>query len=224
MRLPSLENYTNNNLIETRQIHDVPPVQRHISIMSDKDKIKFIKTVERVVRSSQEYKFYIAFLKKEIDMTSCSFFTGIDSKEAKKVSIEIHHEPFTLFDITQVVLEKWMAEGKTPNPIQIAEEVMKLHYQGKVGLIPLSVTVHKLLHNGKVFIPLQNVYGNYIAFLEEYSEYMPQDLQEILELKLTMSKDAMNQDMSILEKKYVYLEVDGMSFPHIIDPNAPIEK
>jgi hypothetical protein len=217
MRLPQVENYKNNQLIETRKVLDVPSIERHVIVMSDRDKVKFIKTVERIVRGSQEYKQYIAFLRKEVDMTMCSYFTNISKKDGAKVSIEVHHEPFTLFDITQIVVEKWMTEEKKINPILISEEVMKLHYQGKVGLIPLSITVHDLVHNGKIFIPLQNVYGDFLSFLEEYEPYISADLQDILELKLKMSKDVEAQDQSILEKKYVYLEVDGMSFPEPLE-------
>jgi hypothetical protein len=217
MRLPDLEKYNNDNLIEKRKIVDVPPIERHISIMTDRDKVKFVKTVERVVRGSQEYKQYVAFLRKEVDMTMCSYFTNISKRDGAKVSIEIHHEPFTLYDITLIVVEKWIAEGMKINPILIAEEVMKLHYQGKVGLIPLSLTVHDLVHEGKIFIPLQNVYGDFISFLEEYEPYISQDLQDILEIKLKMSRDVEAQDISILEKKYVYLEIDGMRFPEPLD-------
>ncbi len=217
MLLPDLEKYNNENLIEKREIVDVPTVERHIAVISDRDKVKLIKTIERVVRGSQEYKQYVAFLRKEIDMTMCSYFTNISKKDGAKVSIEIHHEPFTLFDITQIVLERWIQEGEKLNPILIAEEVMKLHYQGKVGLIPLSLTVHDLVHMGKIFIPLQNVYGDFISFLEEYEPYISQDLQDILEIKLQMSRDADAQDQSILEKKYIYLEVDGMTFPQPLD-------
>lgn len=217
MRLPKVENYKNDQLIERRKIQEIPPIERNIVLMSEKDKIKLIKTIERIVRSSQEYKQYIAFLRKEVDMTMCSFFTNISNKGSRKVSIEIHHEPFTLFDITQIVLEKWIAENKKINPILIAEEVMKLHYQNKVGLIPLSITVHELVHSGKLFIPLQNVYGDFISFFEEYEPYISNDLKDILQIKLKMSKELENLDMSILEKKYVYLEIDGMTFPQPLE-------
>lgn len=217
MRIPQVENYENNQLIERRKINDVPTIERHIVVLSDRDKLKVIKNIERIVRGSQEYKQYVAFLRKEIDMTMCSYFTNISKKDGAKVSIEIHHEPFTLFDITQIVLEKWVTQGLKINPILIAEEVMRIHFQGKVGLIPLSITVHDLVHSGKIFIPLQNVYGDFISFLEEYEPYISEDLKDVLELKLQMSKDVEAQDVSILEKKYVYLEVDGMSFPEVLD-------
>lgn len=217
MRVPNLENYSNTNLIDRRKINDVPKAGRHIPMLTDRDKVKFIKQVERVVRGSQEYKQYIAFLRKEIDMTMCSYFTNISKKDGAKVSIEIHHEPFTLFDITQIVVEKWNQEGMEINPILIAEEVMKLHFQNRVGLIPISITVHELVHEGRIFIPLQNVYGDFISFLEEYEPYISSDLNDVLEIKLKMSRDAQAQDLSILEKKYVYLEIDGMSFPEALE-------
>jgi hypothetical protein len=94
---------------------------------------------------------------------------------------------------------------------------MKIHYQNKVGLIPLSATVHKLLHTGRIFVPLQNVYGNFIGFLEEYEPYISNDLKNILECKLKMSKDVQNQDTSILERKYIYLDVEGFNLPQIIE-------
>ena len=213
MRLPDLENYKNDSLFETVKIKDVPKIEPHINILTDRDKVKFIKKIEQTVRSSMEYKEYIAFLRKYIDMTQCSYFNNITKKDGAKVSIEIHHEPFTLFDITQIILEKWIQNEQKLNPILIAEEVMKVHFQNKVGLIPLSITVHDLVHMGKVFIPLQSVKGEFIEFLQEYEPYISQDLLDMLEIKLSMSKDVAAQDTSVLEKKYIYLEVDGMSFP-----------
>jgi len=217
MRVAKLEKFDTNVKIERRKIYEIPTIKRHIMIMTDKHKVKLIKHIERVVRSSMEYKDYIAYLRKEIDMTMCSFFSGVTNADVKKVSIEIHHEPFTLFDITQIVLEKWIANQMEINPVLIAEEIMSLHYKNKVGLIPLSITVHELVHDGKLFIPLQHLFGDYVEFLEEYEPYISEDLQSILQTKLKMSREIENLDMSILSKKYVYLEIDGMSFPQPLE-------
>lgn len=217
MRLPDLENFKNDKKIEVRKVNSVPPVDMHVSVMSDKDKLRLIKQIERAVRGSIEYRHYIAFLKKEIDMTKCSYFNGISNKDGRKVSIEIHHEPFTLFDITKTVLDKWIINNEKLNILKMAEEVMKLHYQNKVGLLPLSLTVHELVHSGKVFVPLQNVYGDFVEFLEEYDPYISDDLKDMLETKFKMSRDAAAQDNSILETKYVYLEIDGFEFPQLIE-------
>lgn len=212
MRIPKIENYNNKNLIETVKLPKPTNLSTQITIMNEKEKVKLIKTIERVARSSMEYKQYIKFLKDEIDMTKCTYFNGVNSK-SKRVSIEIHHEPFTLFDITQMVVDKTLDEGTPLNTFMLAEEVMKIHYMGLVGLLPLSVTVHELVHNGKLFIPLQSVYGNFVKFLDKYEKYIPNDTKEMLQTKIRMSKELSTLDLSVLEKKYMYLEVEGMSFP-----------
>lgn len=216
MRLPDIKKYNNNQDIELMQLTGIQPVEKTYIVLNDKDKLMLTKAVETIVRRSLEYKQYIQFLKEEIDMTQCAFFKNVTNKNGAAVSIEIHHEPFTLFDITNIVIEKYIESGYDLNPLLIAEEVMSLHYKNMVGLIPLSVTVHKLVHNGNLFIPLQNVYGNYIQFLEEYGEYVSDSIKAMLETKLRLSKDIENPDTSILEKKYVYLEVEGFNLPQII--------
>lgn len=216
MRLPNIENYENNKLITFMDIAKVNPVEKVYCLMNDKDKIKLIKTVESIVRRSTEYKQYIKFLKDEIDMRVCSYFQNINNKDGRRISIEIHHEPFTLFDITQIVVEKFIGYDMEINPLLIAEEVMKIHYKDMVGLIPVSVTVHQLIHDGKLFVPLQNVYGDYTKFIQEYAEFIPTDIHNMLEMKLKISKDIDSVDNSILEKKYVYLNVDGFNLPQII--------
>lgn len=215
MRVANVENYKNNNLINVVKVNDVPFVKMSSPILNEKDKVKLIKTIETTVRGSQEYKDYIKFLKDNIDMTKCTYFSNLSNKDGKKIGIEIHHEPFTLYDITMIILDKYIAEEIPINILDIAEEVMEVHYRDLVGLLPLTVTVHELVHEGKILIPLQVIYGNYIKFLEEYDEYIGQDLRNILEAKLIMSKEVI--DNSILSKKYVYLEVDGIKLPQPID-------
>lgn len=217
MRIPTIENYDTSKKIDIIHIPKVCPVNKIYVIMNDKDKIKFIKMVEKIVRSSTEYKQYIQFLKQEIDMTKCTFFNNVNNKNNSSVSIEIHHEPFTLFDIVSIVVEKYIDLNLDMNPLMVAEEVMELHYKNFVGLIPLSITVHQLVHDGKILIPLQNVYGNYIAFLEEYDPYITEGLRNMLQIKLQLSKEIAEPDTSILEKKYVYLDVEGFTLPHIIE-------
>ena len=81
----------------------------------------------------------------------------------------MHHEPFTLFDYVQVILNKYIDEGKEVRDLMIADEVMELHYANKVGLVPLSKTAHQIVHNSsKLLVPLNMVYGNYNEFVSEY--------------------------------------------------------
>lgn len=218
MRVPKIENYSNDQLYETIKLGKVPKVERGVSLASDREKQKIIKQVERIVRGSLEYRQYIDYLKRNVDMNACSYYKGVNRNEGKKVSIEIHHEPFYLFDISQIVLEKHIDDDRdNVDPLRVAEEVMMLHYQNKIGLIPISKTIHELVHKDKIFIPLQSVYGKYLDFLEEYEDYIPNDITSMLETKLRLSQDVDANNKSILEKKYVYLEVDGMTFPEVVE-------
>lgn len=199
----------------THQIYEVEPATRKVVLNTEKEKLKFIKTVESMARSSREYKDYVTYLKKYLDMTCCSFFEGVTSKNARGVKIEIHHEPYTLWDLVKIVMDKWTDLGKPLNHLLIAEEVMKLHYRGLVGLIPLSLTVHQLVHDGKIFIPLQAVFGDVQKFMKEYDSHIDEDYLSTLKAKLDQSKKI--QDNSILDTSFMYIEVDGFKLPTVIE-------
>ena len=202
-----IESYKNDRLIEEVNINNLPDVEMIYNIISEKDKMKTVKTCERMIRSSLEYKDYIKFLKEYIDMTKCSFFGNAKMDHYSKFKVEIHHSPFTLYDITMTILLKHLDYYGEINLFEICEEVMKLHYQCRVGLIPLSTTVHKLVHEGMVFIPVQNVRGDWLSFYKEYEPYMPQDMKDKLKSIVKFSKEC--QDYSLLETKYTYVDVDG---------------
>lgn len=209
-----IETYDNRNLIETAVFNEVPTIQMDINIKSDKDRVKTIKTIERMVRSSLEYKEYIKYLKTYINMTKCSFFGKAEQSNYSKVGIEIHHAPLTLFDIVMVILIKHEDEYGEIDLLHISEEVMKVHYQCRVGLLPLTKTTHKLVHNGQLFIPVQMVRGDWVNFYREYEKYFPHDMIDKLKKVVKFSKEV--QDLSLLETKYTYVEVDGFQVPQLL--------
>lgn len=202
--------YPKDGMYHTKKISALEPLQRRVNISEPSLRAKFITRVEAIVRGSLEIKAFTKFANKYLDMTQCSFFNGIDkSKGGGKVSIEIHHEPFTLFDIVNIVLTRRETEQLLISELSIAEEVAKLHYEGKVGLIPVSKTVHKLVHKGEVLIPLQRVFGGFLEFVHEYENYIPDDLIEMLQQKIEDSKNFTPEDLSILEKRFLYLDIEG---------------
>lgn len=204
----------------TQKIGKPKEYEYNLPLKTSKDKDRVIKRVERMVRSSMEYRDYVQFLRDYVNMKSCAFFQGItnDGAENKKVRIEIHHEPFTLRDYVETVLTKYIETGMPINEMYIADEVMQLHYQNQVGLIPLSKTMHQVVHNSnKVKIPLHMIYGDYRKFLKDYEEYISDDMLEKLERKIEESKAIKEDSFSSIEKKFTYLEVDGIVLPQRID-------
>ena len=183
-------------------------------INNEKDKSKFIKRCEKIIRSSQEYRDYINFLKEYVDMNRCAFFQNVSMEDTKRVKIEIHHEPFTLYDYVAVVVDRFLAEGLPLNDLLISDEVMELHYNNKVGLIPLSKTIHEIIHNSnKIVIPLNMVYGDYAGFLSS-SEYesLPylDDLYDKLEVKINETKNLTKESFDALFKEFTYIEMEDV--------------
>jgi len=172
---------------------------------------KYIKSIETIVRSSIEYRAYIKYLKEEQDLTSCKFLSNIDGKDIKGVSIEFHHYPFNLYEIVDTVLKKQTDfYSHSTNTFDVANEVMRIHYENMIGLVPLTKTVHELAHNGEVFINLKLVYGNVKKFIEDYNDYISQDLFDALDtLNNLSSKDALQSNNYILKKKFQQIVMEN---------------
>ena len=194
---------------------DELPKREVYTFRTPKERVKFIKMVESVCRKSMEYKEYIRFLKRNTDFRRCTILKGLNTNNGKRYSIELHHEPFTLFDIVETVLNKREMLGEKIEPLSIADEVMALHYDGKVGLIHLSTTMHQLVHDDKIFIPLQYIYQSYNEFYSEYRPYFNPLVIEKLEMKVEMSLKTDNFVSDSIDPCCTYINIDGFDFPEI---------
>ena len=221
MRIPKVE-HIDSGSEKIKHIHIEKPIiiPRLPVITNSKQRVKLVKSIERYIRNSLEYRDLISYLKEYMDMTSCEFFPNFKQKKKKGV-IEIHHEPYDLFKITDIVCRKHEKEYGYIDELAVADEVMYCHYTGLVGLIPLSITAHELTHNGKLIIPLNCVFGNFVKFTKQYYDYLDEDDSEttinILREKMELTKKLSSADMSILEVRYVYTDVDGCILPKIVD-------
>lgn len=165
--------------MSNRQILEINPMYSHsYGLSSDKERVKFIKRTEKIIRSSMEYKDFTQFLKDNWDFTKDVFWKNVDSEISRKIHIEIHHTPLTLYDITSSVLDRHIYEEDDINPLLIAEEVMKCHYVNMVGLAPLSRTIHTIIHKqDDIMVPLQLTSGNWLGFLSKYEEFLSEDIK-----------------------------------------------
>lgn len=218
MRIPKVVSTNNTKLSEeTVNINFYSKPSMYVDVNEileeEKTRTRFIKKIERIVRSSLEYREYVSFLKTEIDMTSCLFYKDIDGTNFHSVKLEIHHDPFTLYDLCEIVIMRRINEDESIDPFLVAEEVMKLHFMGLVGLVPISITVHKLVHSGEIFIPINKVYGNIKEFIDRYRSGMSPDHFNILRKAIEMTMELENSEEAynpkVLERKAVYLNVKG---------------
>lgn len=93
----------------------------------------------------------------------------------------------------------------------IAYEVMYLHYNGLVGLIPLSETPHELVTNKYYQIPMSHVRGDYRKFIDLYSDYMTDELKEKFYMKENYTEMFLANNITrnnLLDTDYLYVEHD----------------
>ena len=202
-----------SELIKNLKLTAPDAMEYTVNISNAKDRQRFIERVKKVIRRSQEYKDYIQFLKEHIGLNSCIFFqkvTNGPSSKKGRISIEMHHEPFTLQDYVDTVINKFQDQGLPLNDLLIADEVMELHYSNKVGLVPLSKTAHQMVHKStKVVVPLNMCYGKYSEFLEEYEPYISEDMYTKLEKKIDMTNNLTPESFDAITKQFTYLDVKG---------------
>lgn len=187
----------------------------YFDLTDEKTKTAFINYIEKIIRASIEYKDFISFLKDELKLNKCTYFRNISKDDIKNISIEIHHSPFTLFDLCLISLMKFIDEGLPINVFNIAEDVMYKHFCGDVGLVPLTKTVHELVHESQIFIPINNVYGDVAKYYYENRQYMTELQKETLLKTIQASEELENNVPHVLKKKFIYLDVEGMTLPKI---------
>ena len=180
-------------------------------LLDDKDREKYITDLERHIRSSYEYKAMVQYLREYMDMNNCAFIPAVTNEASRKIRIELHHSPFTLRDICATIVNKRSRNNEVLTIEAVAYEVMFVHYSLMVGLIPLSETVHQLVHSQYIFVPTSKVYGYYKNFVKTYYDYIdPELLDRLDELeKLTLEGTYNDSYKEVLEKKYITIDMEG---------------
>ena len=180
--------------------------------MDEKSYKRYVADIERMVRNSYEYRSLIKYLKYIEGMDECSFQEGVTSRDNSKVRIEIHHAPLTLYDICVAVIKKRQFNKESMEPWNVAEEVLYLHYIGWVGLIPLSETIHEMVHNQYLFVRTDRVRGHWRSFVESYYNFINPETLDYIDASEQATKDYNNhmyKQMEILNHHDIYVNVAG---------------
>ena len=143
----------------------LPPLPYRIDSVTDaKEFNRIIKCATSLVRRCYEYKLWIDYVKKTLGYNKCAL-TG---EVTDDVTIEIHHHPICLSEICEIVLENKLSKDESFSTLDIANEVMELHYKNIVGYIPLCSTLHEKYHNSKLLIPINLVHGEWKELFSIY--------------------------------------------------------
>lgn len=195
------------------------------NILDAKEFSRIVKAIECLIRRSEEYKTFIFLIKDEVGLKSCSVLRNVGEDE--EVTIEIDHYPFSLYDICAAVVTKHIENHEAFNTYMVADEVMKLHFDFKVGVVPLSKTLHQLRHSGKIFIRLDQVAGNFMAFAKEYEKYIePETLANFGKLvEMTHNNSPLSPDPNMLKVRSQDFGMDNKGLEFLSAPRAlPVNK
>lgn len=168
--------------------------------------VPIIKYFTAMVRASFEYKSIIQHMKTFMDFNRCAYYEGYGLHNG--FGVELHHSPFTLFDICQTVSNKHMALDGFVRTMDVCEEVALLHFQFKVGLVPLNPTAHKLFHSDSLEIHPKLVKGYWKDFYDEYNEYITEEMKIKYNRACEMEKqETVDSLPPILERKEFKIDV-----------------
>lgn len=155
---------------------------------------KYIANIKRLVRSSMEYKDLVSHIKNNYFNNT----SGINSYEVD-VKCELHHLPFTMEDIIELVYCYNKDNNKSIDLIDMTRDILELHFNGLVGLYNLTRTEHAMIHNNTLFIPVQCLYGNIYEFVKIFEHYMTEYQKEIIDIYFQMSNEL---NGNIMNKEY----------------------
>ena len=203
-----------SNLPELIKITQVPVFEFEIYNLEDeKEYDHYIKDIEIQVRRSFEYRQFIKYIRENMNMNKCSFLKGVSNEETFDIKIEIHHYPFTLRDIVEIVYRKRNYYNESLTIWMVAKEIMELHYKLLIGLIPLSETVHELVHNARLFIPVDHVLGRYNLFIDYYKPFCtPEQLETIDRIEQYTIENSEIRDTTIIDQNNVSFQVKDNRF------------
>ena len=204
IRIPNGENVT------ILKLDNVPAFDvEDYDLLDPKDQKKYFYDIEKMCRNSIHYRMMVNFFRENLNMNQCSFYENVSNETTSKIKIHIHHEPFSLFDITVIVFNKRVHYGEQLEVELVAKEIMFLHYLLMVGLIPVSEVVHELIPNNYLFVPVDKVLGNFQAFENTYGQWMPPEQKDMLDRIKQLTYTIYDNNMHILESKHMYIDGSG---------------
>lgn len=146
-----------------------------IDVFDEVNLKKFIKSVERTVRSSREYKKYIENLRTNVH--ALNYDTVMSNISNTDTALEFHHYPLSLYEISEILILDHLANKDNITSFSIAKEIMECHFKNKIGLVSLTKTNHELAHDGAIFLHKNQIFGKYEEFINEHPGGISMDIR-----------------------------------------------
>ena len=163
--------------------------------------VNFIKACEKIVRTSSEYKAYVAQLF-GMGLDKCQILGNIEADEDDNVTIEMHHGPIlTLFDYCAIVTDYLLNNNQKITTFRVARIVLNEHFEGNIQTVMLSKTVHQLVDSSKLFISFNQAIGNLNNFLIKYKDGLNPERISKINRYIELSKEYDTYDNHLLDLK-----------------------
>ena len=163
----------------------------------------FIKSTEKLIRTDERYKNYISELKSR-GFNRDVIQSGIDNDKFPNTAIEMHHGPmFTLYDICSIVTDHLLNSDEKVSTFKVANIVLTEHEMNHIQVVMgLTKTNHQLVHDGKIFVHINQSIGDILAFIKKYKKGIRREHLYTLEeyLKLCKTHDATDNDYLAIRK------------------------
>jgi len=125
----------------------------------------FVKNVEKLVRTSSEYRLWVHYITDSLGYSKCEF-----TKESiNECPVVVHHHPIALYYIVKGVLNDMLSKNIEFSTFDVAIKTIELHFQNRVGYVLLLSDLHSKYHAGFLNIPVEIVHGDYRFFLSHYT-------------------------------------------------------
>lgn len=142
-------------------------------LSNERERLKYIKSIENCIRTSSVYRAYIKYLKEDIGLKKCMVFGELDDE---KCVIEMHHGPiFTLFDYVEITLIYFIKNNLNMSSFAIAKQVLQDHTDNLIQVVMLSEMAHQAAHvtRDKVkseFVDIESAWGDLEGYLLKYKD------------------------------------------------------
>ena len=158
-----------------------------VDVFDETNLKKFIKSVERTVRSSREYKKYIENLRTNVH--ALNYDTVMSNISNTDTALEFHHYPLSLYEISEILILDHLANKDNITSFSIAKEIMEYHFKNKIGLVSLTKTNHELAHDGALFLHKNQIFGKYEEFINEHPNGISMEIRNKID-RLNKMSDA----------------------------------
>lgn len=158
-----------------------------VDVFDETNLKKFIKSVERTVRTSKEYKRYIENLRTNVH--ALNYDTVMSNISNTDTALEFHHYPLSLYEISEILILDHLANKDNITSFSIAKEIMEYHFKNKIGLVSLTKTNHELAHDGALFLHKNQIFGKYEEFINEHPNGISMDIRNKID-RLNKMSDA----------------------------------